>query len=285
MVYSCAYFQTGREDIDTAQAQKLDHLCRKLQLRPGDRLLDIGCGWGGLLTWAARRYGVTAVGITLSQRQYDYAKASLAAEGLGGQIEVRLQDYRDVPGEGVFDKIVSVGMYEHVGRANLPLYFRTMHRLLAPGGVALNHGITTGDPEGGSRGPPGGSFIDRYVFPGGELPHVSEVLREMARQGFEVLDVECLRPHYVATLLRWVRRLESQRTRAIALAGPERYRVWRIYMAGCALAFERGWLSVHQLVAGKPDAQGRLARPWTRRHQYLAEDAAVFSGTADWADL
>lgn len=186
---------------------------------------------------------------------------------------------------GVFDKIVSVGMYEHVGSANLPLYFRTMHRLLAPGGVALNHGITTGDPEEGSRGPPSGGFIDRYVFPGGELPHVSEVLREIARQGLEVLDVENLRPHYVATLLRWVARLESQRARAIELAGPERYRIWRIYMAGCALAFERGWMSVHRLVAGKPDAGGRLARPWTRRHQYLAEQRAVFPGAGDWAEF
>lgn len=284
MVYSCAYFHTGQEDIDAAQEQKLDHLCRKLRLAPGQRLLDIGCGWGGLLCWAASRYGVTAVGVTLSRAQYEFARQRIAEEGLSDRIEIRLQDYRDVPGDGSFDKIVSVGMYEHVGRVNLPLYLATIRRLLKEGGLLLNHGIVTGDPAGGSRGPPGGTFIDRYVFPGGELPNVSALMQQIERQQLEVLDVECLRPHYAQTLLRWVRRLEDQRERATALAGAERYRIWRIYMAGSALAFERGWLSVYQVLAGKPDGAGRLMRPWTRRHQYV-DDAAVSSGPLDWGDL
>jgi cyclopropane-fatty-acyl-phospholipid synthase len=285
MVYSCAYFMTGEEDIHRAQEQKLDHLCRKLRLKPGERLLDIGCGWGGLLGWAAERYGVEAVGVTLSEPQLAFARKHLAEAGLGGRVELRLQDYRDIPGEGAFDKIVSVGMYEHVGRGNLPLYFATLRRLLRTGGMVLNHGITTGDPEGGSSGPPGGGFIDRYVFPGGELPHISQVLREMARAGLDVVDVESLRPHYAATLLRWVKRLEAAREQATALAGAERYRIWRIYMAGCALAFDRGWLSLHQVLAGKPDAAGVLARPWTRRHQYVPEDEAIMAGPLPWRGL
>jgi cyclopropane-fatty-acyl-phospholipid synthase len=285
MTYSCAYFETGAEDIDRAQEQKLDHLCRKLRLKPGERLLDIGCGWGGLLRWAARRYDVSGVGVTLSERQYAYAQRRIAEEGLGDRLEVRLQDYRDIPGESAFDKIVSVGMYEHVGRANLPLYFATIRRLLRDGGIALNHGITTGDPEDASLGPPGGGFIDRYVFPGGELPHLSRVVREMARQGLEVLDVECLRPHYAETLLRWVRRLEAARDQAIALAGIERYRIWRIYMAGCAYAFDRGWLSIHQVIAVKPDASGLAPRPWTRRYQYDATAPVRESGPLRWGDL
>ena len=151
--------------------------------------------------------------------------------------------------------------------------------------MVLNHGITTGDPEGGSRGPPGGGFIDRYVFPGGELPHVSQVMREMARAGLEVLDVECLRPHYAQTLLRWIERLEAARERAVALAGEERYRIWRIYMAGCALAFDRGWMSIHQVLAGKPEPDGLLPRPWTRRHQYAPEDPAPLVGPLSWHGL
>ena len=171
MVYSCAYFITGTEGIDTAQEQKLDHLCRKLRLSPGERLLDIGCGWGGLVCWAAERYGVSAVGVTLSERQVEYAEERIRRLGLSDRVKVRLQDYRDIPGEAEFDKIVSVGMYEHVGIANLPLYFATIARLLKPGGLALNHGITSGDRDGQAQGPPGGEFIDKYVFPGGELPH------------------------------------------------------------------------------------------------------------------
>jgi cyclopropane-fatty-acyl-phospholipid synthase len=284
MVYSCAYFESGAEDIDSAQTQKLDHICRKLRLRPDERLLDVGCGWGGLLRFAARCHGVSGVGITLSAKQCELARRAVAEDGLSERIEIRLQDYRDLAGDEEFDKIVSVGMYEHVGHANMPLYFATLRRLLRTGGLLLNHGITTTDPAGKSKGPAGGSFIDRFVFPGGELPHIAQVMGEISRQELEILDVECLRPHYAATLLRWVRRLEARRAEAIALAGEERYRIWRIYMAGCALAFERNWLSIYQVLAGKTDAGGRLERPWTRRHQYQ-DDPTPLAGLLDWSGI
>jgi cyclopropane-fatty-acyl-phospholipid synthase len=284
MVYSCAYFETGTEEIDQAQEQKLDHLCRKLRLAPGERLLDVGCGWGGLLCFAAERYGIHGVGITLSRQQYEYAARAVEERGLAGRLEIRLQDYRELGGE-VFDKIVSVGMYEHVGHANLPLYFAKLAALAKPGGLVLNHGITTTDPSGASKAPQAGSFIERYVFPGGELPHLSRVIREMAAQDLDVLDVESLRPHYAATLLHWVRRLEARKAEAIALAGEERHRIWRMYMAGCALAFERNWLSIYQVLAGKCEPGGALKRPWTRRHQYVADDPLAMPGPLDWRRL
>jgi cyclopropane-fatty-acyl-phospholipid synthase len=285
MIYSCAYFVDGEEDLDAAQEQKLDHLCGKLRLRPGERLLDIGCGWGGLICWAAGRYGVGALGVTLSELQVEEARRRIAAAGLGDRVEARVQDYRDIPGEGEFDKIVSVGMYEHVGLANLPVYFRTIARLLKPGGILVNHGITSGDRDGRGRGPPGGEFIDRHVFPGGELPHLSRVVYEVAGAGLEILDIEDLRPHYPPTLRHWARRLEAQREAAIAAAGPERYRIWRLYMPGMAYAFARGWLSVAQILAVKPAAAGRpAARPWTRAYQYLpGSDAPLSPAPApDW---
>lgn len=284
MIYSCAYFRAGTEDIGTAQEQKLDHICRKLRLRPGDRLLDIGCGWGGLLRWAARHHGISGVGVTLSREQHDYAQQRCIGEGLADRLEFRLQDYRDVPGEACFDRIVSVGMYEHVGIANLPLYFGTIARLLAPGGLALNHGICVTDRDGRAGGPPGGEFIDRYVFPGGELPHISKVLYEIAGSGLEVTDMEDLRPHYPPTLLQWVRRLEAHRDAAVRIAGEQRYRIWRMYMAGMAYAFDQGLLTVAQVLAVKPGPAGPAARPWTRRHQYCpGEDAALAAGL-DWGD-
>jgi len=254
MIYSCAYFHTGQEDIDRAQEQKLEHICRKLRLRPGERLLDVGCGWGGLLEFAAKRCGISGVGITISRKQYEHAWRRIADEALGHRLQVRLQDYRDLAGESEFDKIVSVGMYEHVGHKSLPLYFATLNRVVKENGLVLNHGITTTDPLGRPQGPAGGSFIDRFVFPGGELPHISRVVQEMSRQGFDVIDIENLRPHYAATLAQWVRRLESQKARAVALAGQERHRIWRTYMAGCAVAFDRNWLSVYQVIGGSASA-------------------------------
>jgi cyclopropane-fatty-acyl-phospholipid synthase len=284
MVYSCAYFLTGAEDLDTAQEQKLDHICRKLRLAPGERLLDIGCGWGGLLIWAAGHYGISGVGVTLSRPQAELARERAVEAGLADRLEFRVADYRDIAGEDEFDKIVSVGMYEHVGLANQPRYFAAIARLLKPGGLMRNHGITAGDRDGRAQGPPGGEFIDRFVFPGGELPHISRALYEIAGAGLEILDVEDLRPHYPPTLMHWVRRLEAVGKAAIAAAGIERYRVWRLYMAGMAHAFDRGWLSVAQVSAAKPLPAGPAPRPWTRQHQYLPEAPVPLTGALDWGE-
>jgi len=267
-VYSCAYFRRADDTLEMAQEQKLDHICRKLQLAPGQRFLDIGCGWGALVIRAAQRFGVNALGITLSQNQYDYALAKIRELGLEGRCEVRLLDYRDVPEEGGFDKIASVGMFEHVGLKNFPLYFGKMYRLLKPGGLIMNHGITHNWPGQRELGSDIGEFVDRYVFPGGELVHVSEVLAAMSNEGLEPCDIESLRPHYARTLWEWVERLDRNRAAAVSAASEKVYRVWRIYMAGSAHAFERGWLSVYQVLAGKPRADGALELPLTRDHIY-----------------
>lgn len=288
MVYSCAYFHSGAEDIHTAQQQKLDHICRKLLLRPGERLLDIGCGWGGLLRWAARHYGVNGVGVTLSERQYSSAREAVASSDLAGRIEIRLQHYGDLDESEGFDKIVSVGMYEHVGLRNLPTYFRTVARLLRPGGAFLNHGIVSTDAAGRPRGPPGGRFIDRHVFPGGAVPHLSRVLIELSQVGLEFADAEDLRPHYALTLQHWSRRLEACRAQAIEAAGPEVFRIWRVYLAGMAYAFDHGWLSVEQVLSFKPSPGGEVRRPWTREYQYRNPNPAQgiepvqFAGKLDW---
>jgi cyclopropane-fatty-acyl-phospholipid synthase len=264
MVYSCAYFKRGDEDIHQAQEQKLDHICRKLMLQPGERFLDIGCGWGGLILWAAKHYGVSATGITLSRNQHAYAQERIRQEGLEGRCQVHLMDYRDLAGD--FDKVASVGMFEHVGIANLPHYFGAAGRLLREGGLMLNHGIT--QPESGGKGLDAGDFIGRYVFPMGELPHLSQVLSAMARQELEVADVECLRPHYAQTLMHWVDRLEGRHEAAEALVGAQRYRIWRIYMAGCAQSFEQGGVTIYQVLASKQAKSGLSPLPWTREHLY-----------------
>ena len=266
MVYSCAYFRSGMEDIDAAQAQKLDHICRKLRLKPGDRFLDIGCGWGALVMHAAQNYGVQATGITLSQNQHAYAQAQIGAAGLQDRCRVLLQDYRDV--RGVFDRIASVGMFEHVGLKNLPQYFGIIHGLLADEGIALNHGITSADVDSREVGLGAGEFVGKYVFPDGELPHLSLVLREVATAGLEVMDVETLRLHYARTLTHWSRRLEAKLEAAHALAGKKRTRIWRLYLAGCALAFARNWISIHQVLAVKSTNPGRNPLPWTRDYMY-----------------
>lgn len=282
LIYSCAYFRTGTENLDAAQEQKLEHICRKLLLRPGERLLDIGCGWGGLLAWAARNHGVEGVGVTLSERQFLLARQRIAEAGLAGQIEIRLQDYRDIAGRDLFEKIVSVGMYEHVGLANFPRYFSTIFRLLKPGGAFLNHGITRPHAGGHAKSVPGGEFIERHVFPGGELPSLARVAGDMTAIGLEITDIEDLRPHYALTLKHWVRRLEASAAEATLAASPEHYRIWRIYMAAMAFAFDRGWLSIAQVLALKPHAESMAKRPWTRDHQYDGNERPPSAGSLEW---
>ena len=267
-VYSCAYFKSADDDLDRAQEQKLDHICRKLALVPGERLLDVGCGWGGLVMHAAARYGVQATGITLSRNQYDHARRRIAEAGLADRCAIRLLDYRDLPESEPYEKIASVGMFEHVGRSNFPVYFGKLARLLTPGGLLLNHGITLNRPGQHELGSDIGEFIDDYVFPGGELAHVSDVLRAMGDQGLECTDIESLRPHYARTLWHWVQRLEGQRAAAVKMVGEKAYRVWHIYMAGSAHAFERGWMSVYQILASRPATDGRLRLPLTRDYIY-----------------
>ena len=268
MVYSCAYFRTGDEDIDTAQAQKLDHICRKLMLRPGETFLDIGCGWGGLILHAAQHYGVDATGITLSANQFEIAQERIKAAGLQDRCRVLLLDYRDVPGKGVFDKIASIGMFEHVGLRNLPVYFGTVSRLLRERGLFLNHGITSSDVDSREIGSDAGGFIDKYVFPHGELPHVALALREMAAQSLEVADVESLRPHYAKTLELWSDRLEERLADAAKLVDEKTLRIWRLYLMGCAYGFAQGWINIYQILASKQAQAGRTALPWTRDFMY-----------------
>jgi cyclopropane-fatty-acyl-phospholipid synthase len=268
LVYSCAYFATEDTTLDAAQAGKLDHICRKLRLAPGDRFLDIGCGWGALLFHAAERYGVHASGITLSKNQFEHVKAEIAARGLSGQVKVELRDYLDLPEDVLYDKIASVGMFEHVGIARFPKYFAKIMRVLKPGGLVLNHGITHNALGADSLGSGIGDFVEEYVFPGGELAHVSRVIEGMAAQGLEVIDAEALREHYAKTLWHWCEGLEANADAARAEVGEEKFRVWRIYLAGSAHAFDRGWLSLWQLLAGKPLPDGRLPHPLTRAYMY-----------------
>ncbi|MFI4888143.1 MAG: class I SAM-dependent methyltransferase, partial [Burkholderiales bacterium] len=209
MVYSCAYFHRPDDSLDDAQAQKLDHICRKLRLRNGERFLDIGCGWGALIFRAAENYGVTATGITLSRNQFEHVQEQIAARGLTGRVRVELRDYADLADDEAFDKIASVGMFEHVGPRNYDRYFGKIHRLLVPGGLVLNHGITHNALSRRGLGSGIGEFVEEYVFPGGELAHVSRVVEGLAAQGLEVVDGEALREHYAKTLWCWVDRLEA----------------------------------------------------------------------------
>jgi cyclopropane-fatty-acyl-phospholipid synthase len=268
MVYSCAYFKTDADTLDQAQVQKLDLICRKLRLQPGDDFLDIGCGWGALIFWAAENYRVNATGITLSQNQYDYVTAKISELGLAGRVRVQLLDYEDLPADAAYDKIASIGMFEHVGEHNFPRYFGKIYRALKPGGWVLNHGITQNLLGAESLGSGIGDFVEEYVFPGGQLVHVSRVIQGMAAEGLEVVDAEGLREHYARTLGYWVDRLEANADAARQEVGEEKFRVWRIYLAGSAHAFERGWLSIFQLLAGKPFPDGRLPHPPTREYMY-----------------
>jgi cyclopropane-fatty-acyl-phospholipid synthase len=268
MVYSCAYFRTPQDTLEQAQVAKLDHICRKLRLRPGERFLDVGCGWGALVMHAAREYGVDATGITLSENQFRLATERIREAGLQERCRVLLQDYRDHPGEGAYDKVASVGMFEHVGVDNLPVYFAAISRLLRERGLFLNHGITSSDVANRAVGLGAGEFIDRYVFPKGELPHLHRVLHDMSVAHFEVLDVETLRPHYARTLALWSEAYERNFARAVEAAGERTARTWRLYLPGCAYAFEQRWISIHQVLAARQEEPGLAEVPLTREWMY-----------------
>ena len=268
MVYSCAYFENGNEDLATAQVKKIDHILAKIDLRPGHTLLDIGCGWGALVIRAAQRFGVRCVGVTLSENQCALARARVTQAGLDHLIDIRLQDYRDVT--GTFDRITSVGMFEHVGLKNLNAYFAQVQSLLAPGGIVMNHGITTTDVDNAESPYGGGDFIDEYVFPAGELGHLSTVIKAMQAGGLEVRDVENMRRHYARTCALWTENFEKNAASIAFLTDARRFRIWHVYLAGCAYAFQHDWISLYQIVGGKaglaPDAMA-----WSRRGMYSAE--------------
>jgi cyclopropane-fatty-acyl-phospholipid synthase len=263
LVYSCAYYETPATTLTDAQQAKLDLVCRKLDLRPGMRLLDVGCGWGSLVLHAAATYGVHAVGVTISAEQAELARRRIAKAGLDAQVEIRLQDYRDVT-DGPYDAIASVGMAEHVGRDQFPVYAAGLHALLTPGGRLLNHAIARG-PDAGPDRPDTRSFLTRYVFPDGELQPLSDHVGFLERAGFEVRDVEGLREHYALTTRAWFRNLEDHWEEAIRLVSPGRARVWRLYLASAALAFERRRVGINQIVATTADTAGRAADAWPLR--------------------
>jgi cyclopropane-fatty-acyl-phospholipid synthase len=248
MVYSCAYFADEDDTLEAAQERKLDLICRKLALSPGDRLLDIGCGWGSLLLHAAAHYGVHAVGITLSEPQARLAQTRAREQVLEDRIEVRVADYRELTGRS-FDKIASVGMYEHVGLSELDEYTRTVRELLRPGGLFLNHGIA----RLASVQPTSDTFISRYVFPDGELHPVTDLMLALQHAELEIRDVESLREHYPITLRRWLANLSARHDEAVAMVGDQRDRAWQLYMLGSAQAFEAGEITVYQVLVTRPD--------------------------------
>lgn len=296
-VYSCAYYRDAEMPLAAAQEAKLDHICRKLRLAPGERFLDIGAGWGALLLWAAEHYGVQATGITLSRNQHGHVQQLIEMRGLQGRVQMLLCDYRELQVEQPFDKIASVGMFEHVGRAQMVRYFETAARLLRPGGLLLNHGITAGAVDNAQLGAGMGDFIEQYIFPGGELIHVSAVLHDMARAGLEMVDTENLRPHYARTLWAWSDGLEARLSEArevlaahLGAAQADRVlRAYRLYLAGSALGFERGWMALHQMLAARPDAntaRGALPGaqsdyPFNREYMYRSPGCTLHPENAD----
>lgn len=283
-VYSCAYYRDSGMSLAQAQEAKLDHICRKLMLAPGQRFLDIGAGWGGLLMWAAEHYGVNATGITLSRNQHAYVQRLIEEKGLQGRVQMRLLDYRELEESQPYDRIASVGMFEHVGQANMPAYFAKIYRLLKPGGLAMNHGITAGSAASGQLGAGMGDFIEKYIFPGGELLHVSHVLRDLSMAGLEMVDTENLRPHYARTLWAWSDALEERLAEASHVlesthgreGGATVLRAYRLYLAGCAMCFEQGWIALHQMLALRPDGDmsagalrgAQSTYPFTRDYIY-----------------
>ena len=288
-VYSCAYYQNAGENpatlmtLASAQEAKLDHICRKLMLQPAERFLDIGAGWGALLLWAAEHYGVQATGITLSKNQHQHVTQLIQDKGLAHCVHVVLCDYRDLPEDRPFDKIASVGMVEHVGQVNMVSYFAKIMRLLAPGGLMLNHGITAGGLDHRQLGAGMGDFIEKYIFPGGELLHVSALTAHLARAGLELLDLENLRPHYARTLWDWSNALEAQLEEAkhllVESSNPvqaeKTLRAYRLYLAGSAMGFEEGWMSLHQLLVARPT--GQVNSPGSRHGMRGAQSVYPFN--------
>jgi cyclopropane-fatty-acyl-phospholipid synthase len=264
MVYSCAYFKSPGDNLDTAQEQKLDYICRKLRLRAGQRLLDIGCGWGALVIHAAKHFGVLAEGITLSEPQAKWARSRIAEAGLENKAKIELRDYREIAAEGreLYDAIASIGMAEHVGRERLPDYFAAAHRALKPGGVFLNQAIAEDIVQ--RPGNSDGSFIEQYVFPDGDIPPLPILLRAAESSGFEVRDVENLREHYALTLSHWLRGLEAHHDEALQFVDEATYRVWRLYIAGSAHGFRSGHIAVYQTLLAKLGPSGQAHLPLTR---------------------
>lgn len=263
MVYSCAYFNDAKQGLDQAQQDKLDYICRKLRLENGQTLLDIGCGWGALAIWAAKHYGVNVHGITLSEEQHRLANNQIKKRGLESKIKIELMDYRDLSNNAQYDRIVSVGMFEHIGIKNFPVYFNKVKQLLKPGGLFLNHGITIKDNLLKS---PLKRFINQYIFPDGELARISDVNDAMEKAGFEIIDVESLRRHYALTLRQWVRSLEENKQLAIGLTSSETFRLWKLYMSGFAYYFDEGTVNLHQiLLAHQHD---KLTIPLRREDMY-----------------
>lgn len=265
MIYSCAYFENPKQSLEQAQCNKLDLICRKLRLQPSEQYLDIGCGWGALVCWAAKHYGVQAHGITLSKSQYDYACEEVIRQRLQGRVTIELRDYRDLPAEPTYDKVSSIGMFEHVGIKNLPKYFSIVNQLLKKNGLFLNHGITT--DESGWDECVSARFINRHVFPDGELETISTIQALMEDENFEIADVEGMRPHYALTLRHWVARLEQNYYQAVSLVGERTYRIWRLYMTGCAIQFEQGATGIYQILAVRKN-NSFPPLPLTRRDLY-----------------
>jgi cyclopropane-fatty-acyl-phospholipid synthase len=275
MVYSCAYFQSPDDDLGTAQERKLDYLCRKLRVRAGQRLLDIGCGWGALVIHATKHFGVRAEGITLSEPQAELARERIAEAGLASEVKIELRDYREIAINGceLYDAIVSVGMAEHVGRERLPDYFAAVHRALKPGGAFLNQAI--GENIVARPDNRNGSFIEQYVFPDGDIPPLPMMLRAAESARFEIRDVENLREHYALTLRHWLRRLEANHDKALQFVDESMYRVWRLYLAGSAHGFRRGHLAVYQTLLAKLDPSGQSNLPLTRDDWYVQKSRRV----------
>ncbi len=273
MVYSCAYFRDWNESLEQAQLNKLDMICRKLQLQPGDRLLDIGCGWGALICYAAEHYGVQAHGITLSDSQWELTQHRIAERGLQDQVTTAICDYNDL--SGVYDKVASVGMAEHVGIKNMPNYMAKVRSIMVPGGLFLNHAITRpakASAKAFHKNSPERRLLTKYIFPGGELDHQGHVVECLESSGFEVHDVEGWRDHYALTCERWAKRLEENRDAAIQLVGGEKFRLWLLYLAGVSIAFSDGSARIFQTLSSNRTGKGRSCMPPTREHLYAKRD-------------